>query len=195
VKLWLQVLFAQGWLWRDRFPEKFREANTHKRSWLWWMLLLWVPAVWAIAATGMGDRATLSALALANAFVWLVWQCALLLIRQNVSQKALRISVHWIAGLATYALLALSLAAGMVAGEWQLIMWSAILLTCSASYWLRGVQDNYLLFRDPANNAWRLDGGPAEKGLFRPLINTWQDTYWRLPRQIFVTMRGPRHAH
>ena len=190
MKLWLQVLFVQGWLWRDRFPDKFPAADSGKRRLGWWVLLLWVPAVWVIVALDLAsDRASFSALALTNAFVWLVWQCTALAIRPNVRGKQLWISLHWAAAFVAYILLLLALVVGIVALEWMLVLWSGVLLICSASHWLRGIQNNYLVFVDPVRNAWRLELPSLGKGFITPVARLIADAYWHLPRQILFPQK------
>ncbi len=40
MKLLLQVLFAQGWLWRDRFPHIYAEAKVERSGTIAYLILL-----------------------------------------------------------------------------------------------------------------------------------------------------------
>ena len=195
MKLWLQVLFAQGWLWRERFPDKFAEAAVERRPLRGWLFVLFVAAIWVIVAFAQVERgrAWVGALGLVVGLVWVIWQASAPTIRKGVKAKEFRVSLHWAAGFVAYVLVALSALVGIVVMEWPLVMWSAILMFCSASHWLRGIQNNYLLFLDPVANAKRLELPPLGKGFITPVARLVADAYWWLPKQILFPQKE-RHA-
>ena len=193
MKLLLQLLFVQGWLWRDRFPEVLARSKVqHTR--IGQLLVIAPILLLLVGATQIADSASSEGAALlALGGSWLLWYISSLGISEGTRWKEARSSASWATGFLFLVTLFASIGVGVVTQDWSLLPAYFLFLLCPGSSWMRAIQANYLFFRDPADNAWRLEEQPAERGLLRPLINLWVETYWRLPSEILFPQRE-RHA-
>ncbi len=194
MKLLLQVLFVQGWLWRDRFPEVFAEAKVEHRGITGYLILLLSAVLLLMGILSVADGDLSRGILAPVAGTWLLWALSSRGLRADVGRKELRLSVMWALGfffsVSVFGLLLVAL----VTADWWLLLLTFALLVCWVTGWLHGIQGSYLLFRDPVNNAWRLEG-PKEppKGFMRAYTDAVVETYWRLPRQILFPQKE-RHA-
>ncbi len=194
MKLLLQVLFAQGWLWRDRLPEVFAEAKVEHRGTIGYLILLLFAVLLLMGILSIADGDLSRGILVPVAGTWLLRALSSHGLRADVGRKELRLSVVWALGfLFSVSIFGLLLVA-LVTADWWLLLLTLWLIVCFVTGWLRGIQCNYLIFRDPANNAWRLEG-PKEppKGFMRVYTDAIVETYWRLPRQILFPQKE-RHA-
>ncbi len=194
MKLLLQVLFVQGWLWRDRFPQQFAETKLEHRGlapYLWIIL----PAALLLAsflALATGETWAIGLTFTAGA--WLLWSLSSRWLSVDASRKELRISINWALGFLFCISVLLLLALALATSVWPLIPLAFVLIVCLVTGWMRAVQRNYLLFRQPDEYAWVLDGpGEQPKGLVAPFATAITDAYWRLPKQILFPQKE-RHA-
>jgi len=194
MKLWLQVLFAQGYLWRDRFPEQFSATKNSALRATW---VTFAPL--AIALAGLlvllDGRFWGLSLALAG-FAWFAFLAYPLRLDRVLRSTELWLSLTWGGGfLATLANGSLVLQA-VLSGALDVLLISAGLWFCVATSWLRFVQANYLIFADPGRNVWRLDPAqnPPNESWFHRLRDTFVTTYWHLPRKILFGVEPPRPA-
>lgn len=199
MKLWLQVLFVQGWLWRDRLPEEFLKAKVEYHGLAAYLIYLYlilstVLLFMSIGLLADGELSRGVFLALLAA-AWFLWSLSSREFGTDASGKEFRISALWATGFLFAVSVFGLLAVALVTADWWLVPFPIVLLVCWVTGWLRGIQGNYLLFRDPVNNAWRLEASKQPpKGFMRSYADAIVDTYWRLPREIFISRRGPRHA-
>ncbi len=194
MKLWLQVLFAQGYLWRDRFPEAFAEAKVEHRSTTGYLIHLIFAVMLLMGIWSIADGDLSWGILVPVAGTWLLWALSSHGLRTDVGRKELWLSAVWALGfLFSVSIIGLLLVV-LVTADWWLLLLTLWLIVCYFTGWLRGIQCNYLIFRDPANNAWRLEG-PKEppKGFMRAYTDAIVETYWRLPRQILFPQKE-RHA-
>ena len=194
MKLWLQVLFAQGYLWRDRFPDAFAETKVeHQGPWSVVLLVLAVAVLGmslGLLAAGEEEAFFMTPMAV----LWVAWSLASRGLRAGVRWTELRISLTWTLGFLFSVSAFAMLAEALVATRWQLLALGVWLTVCLATGCLRGIQRNYLLFRQPGEYAWVLEGpGERPKGIIAPYADAIAETYWRLPRQILFPQRE-RHA-
>ena len=195
MKLLLQLLFAQGWLWRDRFPEVFAEAKVeHHRTIGYFIILLSVVLLLLMGILSIANGDLSRGILVPVAGTWLLWTLSHRGLRADVRQKELRLSVMWALGfllsVSVFGLLLVALAAA----EWWLLLVALWLIVCFVTGWLRGIQRSYLIFRYPAEYAWMLDDPKQPpKGLITPYADVIVETFWRLPRQILFPQKE-RHA-
>lgn len=191
MKLLVQLVFAQGYVWRDRFPEMFARAKCEQGK--MWLIIL--PS--ALVASGIPLLKTSPVVGisfLAVGISWLVWFAVSTRIGEHARLKPLRLSLVWFAGFAFVTSLLCVLAVAPFLREWILVPWAIGLLMCFGSGWLRAFQYNYLLFRQPDEYAWVLEGLPQPpKGLMAAYAYAIGEIYWRLPKQILFP-RKERHA-
>jgi hypothetical protein len=188
MKLLLQLVFVQGWLWRHCFPEVFVRAKTQRMNIGWWVILPMLLVLVGVAQ--LAEEAWSAGVPLlAFGVLWLIWQASSRGIHEKTGKKEFRISLSWGSGFVFMVMLLGSTAVAVVTANWPLLLLSVAVFLCSGSGWLRGIEANYIFFRDPTNNMWRLEDRPPEKGLVRPLVNLWVETYWRLPSEILFPQR------
>jgi hypothetical protein len=191
MKLWLQVLFVQGWLWRDRFPDKFAEASVEYRGLSSYAFLILPAALLGVSLKPLADGKTWAIAVAFMAGIWLLWSLSSRGLRADARHKELRISMNWAMGflfcVSVFAVLAMAIATA----DWQLIPVPLALIVCWANGWLRGIQRSYLHFRDPD---WMPDEPPqTPRSFVTSYADFIADTYWRLPKQILCPQRE-RHA-
>ncbi len=193
MKLLLQMLFVQGWLWRDRLPEVFAQAKEQQIRIGWGHvtpILFLLISVLEITESRWGS-ATLLVIIAASL---VLWRNHLFQLDRIAGGKELWISVSWASGLVVAASLVILLVMAPLTSAWAALALAAAGLYVYGTGWLHGMESNYLLFADPANNAWRLEAQETtQKGFIRPRLHLLAETYWRLPRQISAT-RGRHHA-
>ncbi len=190
MKLLLQVLFAQGWLWRDRFPHSYAEAKVEHRGTIGYFMLLLSAVLLLMGILSIADGDLSRGILVPVAGTGLLWALSSRGLRADVGRKELRLSVMWALGfLFSVSVFGLLLVA-LVTADWWLLLLTLWLIVCFVTGWLHGIQRNYLIFRDPANNAWRLEE-PKEppKGFIRAYTDAIVETYWRLPRQILFPQK------
>jgi hypothetical protein len=194
MKLLLQVLFAQGWLWRDRFPHIYAKAKVEHRGAIGYLILLLSAVLLLMGILSIADGDLSRGILVPVAGTWLLWALSSHGLRADVGRKELRLSVVWALGFLFAVSICGLLLVGLVTVDWWLLLLTFVFIVCFVTGWLRGIQRIYLLFRDPANNAWRLEG-PKEppKGFMRAYTDAIVETYWRLPREILFPRRE-RHA-
>ena len=187
MKLWLQVLFAQGYLWRDRFPAQFGETSTQKPKLLgtvvWGFL---VPSLALLAGwVELADGNLLSGLpAVALSVFWVLWSVSGRWVERLVGGKALWLSIHWATGFLAVISIVATLILPPLENTWGLMPLALVLLLCSGTAYLRALQSNYLIFVSPEENAWRLTPpAPAKAGFVAAWREWLLETYWRLPRK------------
>jgi len=117
MKLWLQVLFAQGYLWRDRFPESFEDTQCERwrpnaLNLLWAISLITMGAMWIYYGSAIFGPTVL-----VTGIACLIGAADFFGLDRVVGSRAFWTSVSWACGALTVAgfvlLLILSLA-------WQL---------------------------------------------------------------------------
>lgn len=201
MKLWLQVLFAQGWLWRDRFPDALpQEPDTSKWSPSWWNLAF---AVSLIALGGMwisyGDL-TFGSLTLLSGVAYAVSSGDAFGLEKVAGTQAFWTSVSWGSGALTVAGFLVLLILSLAWQIWYVVDGSpslglAVVSIASASFMvffgsmsLRAIECRYLFFADSKRNAHLLEDVEFSAN------ELWLDPYWRLPKQILFPKKE-RHAH
>lgn len=194
MKLLLQLLFAQGWLWRDRFPEVFVKAKVEHRGTIGYLMLLLSAVLLLMGILSIADGDLSRGILVPVAGTWLLWALSYRGLRADVGRKELRLSVMWALGfLFSVSVFGLLLVA-LVTADWWLLLLTFWLIVCLVTIWLRGIQRSYLIFRYPAEYAWMLDDPKQPpKGLIAPYADAIVETYWRLPRQILFPQKE-RHA-
>jgi hypothetical protein len=190
MKLGLQVLFTQGYLWRDRFPARFDVATGMQPSLVGTLVWgIFVPSailVGAVGALGDGDFAA-GILALILVASWIVWTAASRWFDRLAGGKALWLSVYWASGSVMVVMLVAVTLAAPLAGKWALTLFGVSLLLCCATGYLNALQRNYLMFAHPEDDAHVLTAPTSVKMGFIAAWRAWLiETYWRLPRQILA---------
>ncbi len=190
MKLVLQVLFSQGWLWRDRFPEVFAEAKVERRGTIGYLMLLLSAVLLLMGILSIADGDLSRSILVPVAGTWLLWSLSYRGLRADVGRKELRLSVMWALGfLFSVSVFGLLLVA-LVTADWWLLLLTFWLVVCIVTIWLRGIQRSYLIFHYPAEYAWMLDDPKQPpKGLIAPYADAIVETYWRLPRQILFPQK------
>jgi hypothetical protein len=194
MKLWLQVLFAQGWLWRDRFPEQFAATKKPPLRATW---VTFTPLVITVAGLlVMLDGRWWGLSVAAAGFGWFLFIAYPLRLDHVIGSTELWLSITWGSGFLTTAATASLIPMAVLTGDWEVLLVSLGLWLCAVTTWLRFVQANYLIFADPEGNSWRLD---PEQNPRRPdRLGRWRDvltlTYWHLPRQILFGTEPPRRT-
>ncbi len=194
MKLLLQVLFAQGWLWRDRLPEVFAEAKVEHRSTIGYLVILLstVLLLMGILSIAYGDLSR--GILVPVAGTCLLWALFYHWLRADVGPKELRLSVVWALGFLFSISIFGLLFVVLVTADWLLLPLAFWLIVCPATIWLHAIQHSYLIFRYPAEYAWLLDNPKQPpKGLIAPYADAIVETYWRLPRDILFPQKE-RHA-
>jgi len=182
MKLWLQVLFAQGYLWRDRFPEALEPALERRGLTLLWLIFALVLPVlgvlrmldgsWTVGVlfivTGVGAS-------LLNAVSVEVHR-----LRENL---AFWTSLAWGAAVLIGPVISLIVVLA-IQGDWGFA--TLLLLTWAffGTAQLHDIESRYLFFSDPTANQYLLAGWPES------FPRMWVETYWRLPIRIAQTMLG-----
>jgi hypothetical protein len=192
MKLWLQVVFAQGYLWRDRLPEQFRATkdSTLRPTWVNFAPLVLAVAGLLILFDGRGWGLS----AVAAGLGWFLFTAYPLRLDRAIASTELWLSITWSGGFLATAATASLVLIGIASGDWELLLISLGLWLCAVTSWLRLVQANYLIFVDPEKNLWRLD--PAQNPPRHDWLGRWRDiltsTYWHLPRRILFGIEPPR---
>ena len=194
MKLWLQVLFAQGWLWRDRFPDAFAKTKVEHHGRCPLVLLILAMAVLGLSLGLLASGEEEAFFMAPMAVLWVAWSLASRGLSAGVRWKEFRISLTWTLGFLFSVSVFAMLAAALVAAKWQLVPMGLALAVCFATGCLRGIQRNYLLFRQPDEYAWVLEGpGEQPKGLVAPYATAIREAYWHLPKQILFPQKE-RHV-
>jgi len=182
--LWLQVLFAQGYLWRRRFPDRFA-ADAHlrgERPSLWQIAfgLFWLAAaflvvrydasLWALIYLTIGVGFSFSLL-------------RILRVDRIFGSAALWVSLSWAFGVLALAGVLTMVVACAVFGYWLGAFLFLAFLAFPAAPTLNGILSRYLFFTDPRSNANLLEDHPI--GSARTFV---LDTYWRLPSEVVRAM-------
>lgn len=194
MKLWLQVLFAQGYLWRDRFPEAYADTGMRGRalgSWLVFPITLLALGTINIASGGVP---WIGVAMLATGAAWVMWRGTAIMLRRPLEGKReVVISMHWASGLVVFVLLWLLIFGALASGAWILALIVIAFQIDPGSTWLWEIQNNYLLFRDPTNSRWRVDAQPRT-GWVSPwtLVATLIQTYVLLPAEILGLRKTSR---
>lgn len=198
MKLLLQVLFTQGYLWRMRCPEEFGGVSSEK----------WHPNVWNVAyAAALVSMGALSIyygslifgpLLLFTGIAFVVWAADFFGLNKIVGSRAFWTSVSWACGALTIGgfmlLLVLSIAwqsrllidGSVSLGLGFLLLFSSSFMAFYGSMVLHAFECRYLYFADPIGSGAMLDEpdwSPRE---------LWVDTYRHLPRQILFGVEPPR---
>jgi len=194
MKLWLQVLLAQGYLWRDRFPEQFVATRKSPPRATW---VTFAPVVITVAGLLVLFDGRWWGLSVAAAgFGYFLFIAYPLRLDRLIGSTEMWLSITWGGGfLATAATVSLVPVAVLIGG-WGVLVVSLGLWLSAVTAWLRSVQANYLIFADPERNSWRLD---PEQNPRRPdWLGRWRDgltlAYWHLPRQILFGIEPPRRT-
>jgi hypothetical protein len=191
MKLLLQVVFAQGYLWRDRFPESFPDGTPHGSS----PQPLWLAFALVIAASGslalyhgsvlFGPVLLLTGLSLA------VWSADSLGLKTRLGSRAFWTSVSWASGTLTTLGFAMLLPLSVWAAiadplsfpfPWCWLVASACYMVFFGSVGLHVLGRRYLFFAEPRKNAHLLEEPNFSPG------ELWLDTYWNFPRRIIAIM-------
>jgi hypothetical protein len=195
VRLWLQVLFTQGYLWSDRFPEAFADTRIKGRVLGSWMVFpVTLVALGTLRLTS-GGVLWLGVATLGAGVFWVAWRVSALMLQRSLNRREVVISVHWASGLMIFVLLWLLIFAGLARGEWVLALVSIAFQLDPGTAWLWDIENNYLLFRDPSRNQWRIEAH-ARTGWISPvtLIRGLTEAYVLMPAEI-LGLRKERHAH
>jgi len=187
MKLWLQVLFAQGYLWRRRFPDLFA-ADAHLRGER--------PSLWQIAfglffllAGGVGnlvyDNWLWAALYLSIGIGFSFPLLGVLRMDRILGDAALWVSLSWASGvLALTGVLVLVVVCAVIS-RWLAALLFLAFLVLPAAPTIHGILSRYLFFADPHSNAHPI----------KSVREFWLETYWQLPREVVrATIRGPKAA-
>ena len=184
MKLWLQVLFAHGYLWRERFPDLFG-ADAHlrgERPSLWQIAfgVFFLVAAIGNAVASLWERAAI--------FLFIGMDFAFPLVgltRVNrlFGDAALWVSLSWATGVLALAGILVLIGLSLITGAW----WAALLflafLALPAAPTINGILSRYLFFADPRANAHWLEDHPIESAR-----SFWVETCWRLPREVAQAM-------
>ena len=104
-------------------------------------------------------------------------------------------SLTWALGFLFCVSVLAYVAIALVTAQWWLLPLACVAIICYVTGWLRVAQRNYLLFRQPDEYAWVLEGpGEQPKGLVAPYATAIREAYWHLPKQILFPQKE-RHAH
>lgn len=188
MKLWLQVLFGQGYLWRDRFPASYNRpagqgGNLQVLSLAWSAVFLMLSV-----RNALDGSLAVAAISIVTSLAFMASTLHGFPFLQSLRNHPFWVSVAW-AGVSVALLGVLaSIAASILieAWAWVLIL-SAFLAFCAAGM-VNQPERRYLFFCDPGEN---IDALMAEST--RGIVGYWRETYWRLPRQTLKAMfRGPR---
>jgi len=193
MKLWFQVLFAQGYVWRDRLPDALTKLEAEpKKIRLPNLIPLLMIALVVLALAG-GAEWTTAIPVLILSVSWFLFLSYPLRPNRRLGSTELWISVAWAGGFLASISAVVLVITTLATGSWGLLVLCVGAWLGIVTPWLRGVEANYLILADPVDNSWRLDpqlnprsGIPA----------TWRfmitEAYWRLPRRIFFGAKVTR---
>jgi hypothetical protein len=184
MKLWLQVLFAQGYLWRGRFPQRFAE-DAHlrgERPSLWQVIfgLFWLAAAFLVVRY---DASLWALIYLTIGIGFSFPLLGILRIDRIFGSAALWVSLSWAFGvLALVGVLAMVVACALF-GYWLGVFLFLAFLAFPAAPTLNGILSRYLFFADPHSNAHLLEDHSIYSARTFVL-----ETYWRLPSEVVRAM-------
>ncbi len=186
MKLWLQVLFAQGWLWRDRFPEAFpvaRPQGSSGASVLWLVFGLLLVTGGAIALGGGYGSQAFSVLQVLTGAAFFLSNIGILRIHRLIGSNAFWVSLSWSSG--TVALVGITglVLVSAIEGYW---IWTVLLVGMMAfcfSLTIGAIERRYLFFSDPRTYGYLLDERQIES-----IREHWTETFWRLPGKVLKEM-------
>jgi hypothetical protein len=192
VKLWLQVLFAQGWLLKKRFPDAFplRKARATPDRFMFVAVLL-VSAVGIVDATRGHWASAVTLLILGVA--WTLHHAFWLRLDRLLKWDEFWVSVIWGTPVVMEGTFIALVIVGLLDRDWFLVSFAAVFgLAFLGTFFLRNIERRFLFLRDdPIVAEAAGSDGVASCGLDP---NVWLEAYWRLPRQILFP-RKERHAH
>jgi len=192
MKLWLQVLFAQGYLWRDRFPEQF-DYRPLRRGVSWLMLIFGLSLVtWGIGLVVTGSPITGTLMVLTGSG-FVVTNFESLGFYRLGGSAAFWISVGWgsvsaaLVGMAS--LFAVFLYGAVFDSIWALIglVWIVGFIACCCTASINAIECRYLFFASPRDNACMLEESGSQS-----IGQLWKETFWLLPRQILFGIQSRR---
>jgi hypothetical protein len=188
MKLWLQVLFAQGYLWRDRFPEEF-PPDAHLRgerpSVFMFAFGLTFFALGVVSAYS-GSR-LFAGLCLLVGAGYMVSNIGVLRADRVLGSAAFWVSLSWASGAVALVGIVSLIVTSALYGWWIGFVMLLGYMTLPGTVAIFGIQSRYLFFFDPTRNAHRVEFNISGAR------DLWIDTYWRLPRQILFPQKE-RHA-
>jgi len=176
MKLWFQVLFAQGYLLRQLFPDDFREEHESTRPNLVNLVLslLYVALGLGMIFTGspvFGSVLTLTGLA------WAIWSGDSLGLKRCVCSRAFWTSLSWASGTASVIGWFLIALLSAIFGMWLMFGIFAAFFGFFGTISLRLLQRRYLYFSQ-RSSSW--DTEPIGGNI----AEWYVDAYWRLPREV-----------
>ena len=186
MRLWLQVLFAQGYLWRQRLPEVFPARSPAGTSnWhLWWLLFgaaLLAGGINGVVRYGAG---VFDALMILTGAGFLLWNIEVLRMQRLIGSHAFWVSLSWGSGtIVLLGLLALTVTAALQ-GYWIYLGSFAAMIPCFFTPTANMLQRRYLFFADTEKYGVLLDDDADVDGIWQYFTHT----YWRLPREVLTTM-------
>jgi hypothetical protein len=192
MKLWLQVLFAQGYLWRDRFPDLF-PADAHlsgERPSLWQIAFGLLFLVGGVLNALVYSPSLLTVIHISIGIGLSFPLIAALGLNRLFGDAALWVSLSWATGTLGLAGIVALVTYSFVTGSWLTVALFLAFLALPAAPTINGILSRYLFFADPHSNAHRLDDAPTDRAQ-----NFWVETYWRLPlAAIRLMFRRPKAA-
>jgi hypothetical protein len=180
VKLLFQVLFLQGYLWRDRFPAYFREGGI-----AWYngdVVLLSIGLIFTTAGISVLAAGWVIAgmLILMFGAGFVLGNAQRLGLNRLGGSDAFWVSLEWSGGtLTVLGTLGIILRLILVGGWWPVTLLFLLILFFPEAPGIRRTWERYLFFADPAKNRHFL-----EDPISRNPLTFWFDTFFRLPWQV-----------
>ena len=184
MKLWFQVLFAHGYLWRRRFPDLFA-ADAHlrgERPSLWQIAfgLFWLAGGVLSAAYDLWPWAAIY-LAMGIGFSFPL--VGIVRVDRIFGDAAFWVTLSWATGVLALSGVFTLVIFCAITGKWLGALVFLGYLVLPAAPTTNGILSRYLFFAEPRSNADILERHPIDNA-----PKFLADTYWRLPREAARTM-------
>jgi len=186
MRLWLQVLFAQGYLWREQSPQFWSARDSGK----------WSPhgfdMLRAVAFSGIGVFLAIIGSAVYGLVIAIAGAAMAIAhgdsfgLKRFFGSRAFWLSVNWAAGTLALGGLAAVLVLSVAFGIWRVAAPVFLFWVFAGTEMLRDMQRHYLFF---AGRRQYIDppGGESDDR-----SDLYVETYWLLPREIFFGIEAPR---
>ena len=187
MKLLLRVMFNQGSLWRDRWPQAYDDPEPPLRR-----IAVAIPAsvIFIGVLSILNGSSLVGVLTIALGAIWGIALAMRAAITSLPSHRVWWTNAHWVA----VSVFALSIppliVVAIVLGAWVDAAFLLLVHVTYGSFTIRQIEARFLFFCDPVTNKALLDDpGSGRGGYLRGLIERQKDVYVRFPRAILRSSR------
>lgn len=192
MRLLLQVMFVQGYLWRDhrqRFPERLPEdpetesTDQPRTNWMDMGVggALIVVGFLSLSASPVAG----TAMTLSGVCVFLVYAPRATSLALGLSKPA-STSLSWACASLFTILVPVVVVAAATEATWDLLVLGILSAASLGAHFVQSIEERYLFFADPENNKWRLAQRKGDS-----ILERYKSTFITLPREIAGMMLRP----